>query len=393
MLYFFLSHAHGDDDSYVAKFFRDLCAEVERLVGEVDQEVGFLATAGADSWARHPRAVDAALANCRVFIALCSPRYFLSERCGREWSLFADRLRRYERNTHEDPDVLIPIVWARADPPASAAEIRGRLDAGPASPSREGVSQLIRLRSWRRSYVDFVGALARRVVAAANRYDIPPPAPGVDLRSVASAFDYRERFARGTVHFVVAAGTQGEMGTVRQDVSYYGEQREDWAPFRPDLPEPLVVHAGAVAAERLFGSDVAALDDLADRVDRAYERNEIVVLLVDAWATKLAAYQQALAEIDDRADPAVAVLVSSSESDAETVAHRGQLAAGVRDTFPHNVDRHDPMFRAGIATHQGFDADLVAVLEKAQNRIFRFGRVFRQPSPDVPAGRPLLKGP
>ena len=393
MLYFFLSHASGDDDSYVARFFQDLAAEVERLVGvDAELEVGAIAADPLDVGTRSSAANDA-VATCRVFVALCSPRYFLSERCGREWSLFADRLRRYEQATSEQPGVLIPIVWARVDPPASVPDVRERLHMGPKTSTREEVSQLIRLRSRRGSYVDFVRSLAGRIVAAATTHDIPPPGPGVNLRSVSNAFEYWDQFESTRVHFVVAAGTRAEMIAVRRNVSFYGDDRLDWAPYRPALSEPLAVHAREIAAEQLFGSDVFDIDQFDDRLAPARGTNEIVVLLVDAWVTALEAYRQALADLDIAGGSVVAVLVPSSDDDVETVQRRERLTAGVRDVLGKEAGQHDPLFRTDIRTHQSFDTDLVAALERAQNRIFRFGHVFRPPPSDEPTKRPLLKGP
>jgi len=389
MLYFFLSRAPGDDDRYVAKFYEDLSAEVERLV-DAEGEVGAVtvqSSVGSDDVANE------ALGACRVFVALCSPRYFLTERCGREWALFADRVRRYERAMGTEPEVLIPIVWAYTDPLARPVGVTERLGAGPEPPTPEGVSQLIRLRRLRSSYRDFVRSLARRIVTAANAYEIPPPSPGFTLRSVASGFGYPDWHQSARVQFVVAAGTRDEMGALRQDVSFYGDNRRDWAPYRSVLAEPLVAHARQVAAERLFGSDIVDFAAVVDHLDLVDRHNAIIVLLVDAWVVLLEEHRRTLVDLNGRREFTVAILVPSSDDDAETVQRRVQLTAGVLDAFPNYADRQDPMFRAEIGTPESFDADLAAALEKAQNHIFRFGRVYRRPLSDPPAKRPLLKGP
>lgn len=395
MTQFFLSRAAGDDDSYAIRFFRDLSAKVREISG-VDGEVGFVETVDSDS--RSPWSAPArnALAGCQVFVALCSPRYFLSERCGRQWWIFADRLDRYAKQTGQHPPALLSVLWSGS----------GGVDDAPGDGGL-AVRQLIRLRSHRPRYEALLTTLATQIVRAVEEHRIPPASPNFDPGTVPSAFDYAgvesalqtpsakdlAEAATQQVHFIVAAGTRAEMGAVRDDVRFYGDRGQDWAAYRPALSGPLVAHARTLAAERLFRSDVVDLDDLSERLDRARRNNEIVVLLVDAWITKLAAYRRILAEFDDRTDSSVAVLAPANVTDAETVRHSGELRAGLAQTFPQNLARGDQLVRIEIESPESFEIDLVSALEEAQNRIFSRGRVFRRPVQDTPAERPILQGP
>jgi len=403
---FFLSRAAGDDDSYAMRFFRDLSARVRDISGS-DGDVGFVSSVEGDNrgpWSAHLRD---ALGTCQVFVALCSPRYFLSEYCGREWWIFAERLRRYERATGRRAPALLPVLW-------SAPSVVGP-DAG--DPDTEAVRQLIRLRSRRPRYEAYLTDLASRIVASAEAHPIPVSASDFDPGTVPNAFDYRDGDVDGFagagaggavrtpsardvaeaasqhVHFIVAAGTRTEMGAYRDDVGFYGERGRDWAAYRPGLPGPIVTHARTLAAERLFGSDVADLDDLSERLDQARRNNEIVVLLVDSWITKIDPYQRILAEFDGRADSTVAVLAPANAADPETIQHSGELRAQFERTFPHNLARGDQLVRTEIDSPESFEIDLVAALEEAQNRIFSHGRVFRRPAEDEPGHRPILQGP
>jgi FxsC-like protein len=396
--YFFLSCAAGDDD-YVRRFFRDLSTEVRRLSG-AEGEVGFM-DIGAGQW---PGAVADALSTCRVFVALCSPGYFLTERCGREWWVFAERLRRHQEVTGIVAPVLIPVVWANPDLASGPVSDQAQPALNPPSPGGAGLRQLIRLNSWRASYLEFVAGLARRIVDAGDAHVISPAAPEVDPATAPNAFDLpdpngtapcRDTGApsRQRVHFVVAAGTRDEMSAVRNDARYYGANRQDWTPYHPALPEPLAARARTLAAERLFGSEVADLDGLPDRIEHAHRNNDIVVLLVDAWATKLEAYRSTLVEFDCRGEAAVGVLVPASQEDAETTRHRAELRSDVAATFRNTAARQDPMLRTDIETVAGFDNELMAVIEAAQNRIYSKGRIFRRPAGAPSANRPILEGP
>jgi FxsC-like protein len=398
---FFLSRAAGDDDSYSLRFFRDLSAKVAEFAGG-DGDVGFVDVdhrSGVDPGSPWSTAAWDALLSTQVFVALCSPGYYLNDRCGREWWIFAERLGRYERLTSRRAPALIPVPWSGAD------AARG----GQADPDGgDEVRHLVRLRSLRPRYEAYVAALARQIVDTAREHRIPELDPEPDRATIPSVFDAADlrdsatqlpdpkEFAPAAtqhVHFVVAAGSRAEMATVRNDLQFYGDQGRDWAPYHPALGGPLAAPARSVAAGRLFGAEIAKLDDLPGCIERARRNNEIVVLLVDAWITKLSRYRSALAIFDERDEPTVAMLAPASDTDPETSIHRGELRSDLHDTFHRNLRRGDTLVRIEIDDTEAFEADLVAVLEEAQNRIFRHGRVFRRPAEEIPAQRPILQGP
>lgn len=398
MVYFFLSYARGEDDSYVVKFYRDLSREVRRAVGAGGRDVGFIETSQPGLGSGRSAAVNEALSTCDTFVALYSERYLLSDWCGKELSVVAERLRRHERATGSRPPALVALPWGDAQPVGHDETL-----------SRGGLRQLIRLRSRREQYAAYVSALARQIVETAHTNPLMPADPPIDIASAVNALERREygdilgetlavvrRGANGSgqiVHFIVAAGTRSEMGTVRDDLEYYGERREEWAPYQPVESGPLGEHARAVAAQRLFESKVGDVYTLRQQLERARETNDIVVVIVDSWATQLDAYRRTLAEFDQRSEPTVAVLVPASRDDAETTRHRGELRHALRATLPNSVARHDRMFQSDIDSRASFDAHLMAVLEEARNRIFRRGRVFRRPSAGQQATRPILEGP
>jgi FxsC-like protein len=388
--HFFLSYSPGDDDLYVARFFRDLSTAIRReLDAGWDREVGFLDN-GNDHW---PSEVRNELATCQTLVVLCSPKLFLDERCGRVWTVFGDRLREYERATGRRAPALIPVAWSGKGLPAAAG--LESVDSYP--PTVEDVRVLIRLHSRRAAYRELVALLARRIVETAGAHGIPPAPSEVDLRTAANAFEsWRDR-SDGSgpqyVHFVVAAGTREQMRIVRRDLGFYGDRQEDWAPYQPAAPLPLASRARGIAADRLFKSEVVPIDAIGERVARAQERNEIVIVLVDAWVAALEPFRQALATFDRTDESAIAVLVPTSREDTETNGRRSELQVDVLKTFPHSARRRDPLFRTEIETPGGFDDDLAAALEEAQNRIFAKGRVFRRRAGGPASARPILEGP
>jgi FxsC-like protein len=414
VLYFFLSYARGDDDAYVERFYHDLCAEVRVRTGlGREVEVGFFdnhSIAPGAAWSE--RVIDA-LSQCRAFLALCSPAYFLSETCGKEWTVFADRLQRYRESTGVQPPALIPLVWfpPRSMPPVAEA-LQYRADVLGDAYNRDGLRQLIRLQRNRDLYLEFVSAVAESIVATAYAHDVPRPSQQADLNRVPSVFhnhspvtlsagvahritaDLTAPAGSHFVHFVVVSASRDEIARLRGNVQLYGAHPHDWAPYGPSRPTSLGDIACRVAAERSFQSGLADAEDLAALIDRANESNHIVVLLVDAWAVGLERHGNALKAYDQRMEPTTAVMVPCSLEDEETQQHWGHLSQSLRTVFlNHTVGRDDVMFRSSVLTPDTFEADLQVVLEVAKNRVFARGTVFRRPAGGSATDRPILNGP
>jgi FxsC-like protein len=404
VLYFFLSYARGDDDVYVKKFFDELSKEVRNLTGDPsDYQVGFLDVRGiplGSSWS--PQLINA-LSTCRIFISLCSPSYFRRPACGKEWQVFAHRVALHEGQTGIQAPVLMPLIWT---PTAAMPEIASRLQWHTESlgePYRQqGLRQLVRLNR-RRHLLQLVSTLAEKIVEAAHTHRLPTPGPLPDFDDIVNAFavstgEPAPAGRAGTVgsrhvHFVVAAPSADQARTVRREHACYGERAVDWAPFHPEPRDSLASLARVIAERQRFGSEVGGITELTERIDRANEHNHVVVLLVDAWATRLAEQRKALRDYDQRNEPTTGVLIPMPSSDRETEDKRTELIGELRGTLSNNDIRRDTLFRWGMPTYDAFDLELQDVLEEAQNRIYRRGRAWRLPSGESPGERPILEGP
>ncbi|MEV1285605.1 TIR-like protein FxsC [Micromonospora sp. NPDC049679] len=403
MLYFFLSYARGDDDVYVKKFFDELSKEVRNLTGDPsDHDVGFLDVRGiplGSSWS--PQLITA-LSTCRVFISLCSPSYFRRPACGKEWQVFASRLTLHQRVSGVHAPALMPLVWTpTSHMPQLASRLQYHTDSLGEAYRKDGLRQLVRLNR-RVPLLRLVSDLAKKIVETAQQYRLPGPGPVPAFDEIINAFTPDARAplelshsAAGSryVHFVVAAPTRAQVGTVRRNRVFYGDTYADWAPFRPSLYDPIAAYARGIAERQRFGSEVSGIEDLPARIDRANENNQIVVLLVDAWATRLTEHREVLRSYDQRNEPTTGVLIPLPRADEETDAHRSELVRELHQALANNNIRGDTLFRPGIQTHDDFDLELQDVLEEAQNRIYRRGRVRRLPPGDPPGERPILEGP
>ncbi|WP_328464770.1 FxsC protein [Actinoplanes sp. NBC_00393] len=392
MTYFFLSHAPGEDEPFVKRFFADLSDQVSRRAGRDSSGVGFLDSSMLDG-PQWPADAHTAITTCQTFIALCSRRYFLSDRCGRAWGIFADRVRRHEIETGVRAPALIPVIWSGGGLPNGAFHGHG-VDVTPHhAPGGEDLRVLLRLRRNHTAYRAFVTSLAHRVVDVAHKQRLPSAPPGTNLESAENAFHWDEGEHPQRVYFVVVAGTRQQMREVRRDVQFYGDRGEDWAPFCPTVPEPIAEHACGVAADQLLGSEVVSAEGMPQYVAAARERNEIVVLLVDAWATRLTELRQALQDLAQRQDADFAVLVPANGEDTETVSQSGELRKAMARAFDGSDSRPAATLTMDIRSMEGFDKDLGRVLADARHRIYRTGRVFRRPVGSRGRQRPILGGP
>ncbi len=349
-----------------------------------------------------------ALSQCQTFIALISPRYLLSEPCGREWTVFADRLRELERGAQDLP-ALLPLLWL---PPQQLPEVvaarQYRNHNMPDAYDRTGLRQIIRLQRHHDDYLDMVTNLARQVVSIANSRQVPPSPEGLDFEQVSSVFHSSTTTSPVTVipgqrvQFVIVAPSHGdlalrELSSIPRDPQFYGEHAREWAPYRPSLDSPVADFALAIAMEREFQAVVTDLADLTARVDHARASNQIVVLLVDLWSTRLADHRRALVQFD-RVEPGshgqlAAIMVPANHDDQQTQDHLSELLGALRRVFVRRSGQsHDVTFRSSILSPQAFDADLRVVLERSRNRIFSTGTVYRRP-PGRAGSRPILRGP
>ena len=425
MLYFFFSYARGGDDPYVQEFFNDLCDEVRALEGlGRDADVGFLDNRHiqpGDTW---PETLVDALSRCQSFLALCSPAYFLSEPCGREWAIFQERARQHRLRTGRPGSALLPLRWlpSRTMPPAAQViqYVSEPRQPNAPEPYRErGIRQLLRIRRNRDDYLEFVTTVAELVVDATQNAPLPAETLSVQFEEVPSAFhhaaptinnapaaingtlprtftptDLLPRSAK--VYFVVSAPTAdqaAEESLGRRDRHFYGEAARDWTPYKPTTNEPLADYATRIAAERSLSAQVTDVDELEGCLERAERNNQIVVLLVDPWSTKIEQHHEILRQYDQRDDHPAAVMIPWSAEDLETRREAAELNAAVRRTFPANSRRqHTTTFRPSVLTNASFGSDLQAVLAESRNRVIANG-TLRRPLPGPSAGRPILEGP
>jgi FxsC-like protein len=400
VLYFFLSYARGDEDDLVGRFYQDLCVEVRLLAGESKTStVGFLdrTIQVGEHWSSR---LAEALARCGSFVALMTPRYFSSVVCGQEWQVFAERLNHYEAVSRVGPPLLKPLIWLKMPThriPAVAESIQYTSGLLGETYERLGIRQLMRLQRHKDDYHEFLFELAEQIVNSVQSHPMPVGRVELDITRSDSAF-HPQRVATPltnplAIHFVVAAGTRSAMERLREQLSYYGNASLDWAPFHPSLPAPLGDHAHRIAVTYSFESKVAGLDDLTERAAHAKRHNQIIVLLVDAWATRLPDASETLsAYCSGDGGPTTAVMIPASMDDQETRRHWPALSQAWRRVFDQ-LAFDDQLYRPAIGSHRGFELELPEILTVAANRVYKSGHVYRPPAGSVSTEHPIVDAP
>ncbi|MFB9360159.1 FxsC protein, partial [Actinoplanes nipponensis] len=343
--------------------------------------------------------------------------YFLSEPCGREWAIFAERARRHRRHVGTSGSGLIPLRWLPPRTMPTAVQVvqyvqEPQRQNPPHESGRErGIRQLLRIQRNRDDYLEFVTTVAELVMDAATNNPLPAAADRVQFEMVPSAFhdqvslngsrtpaiEPSELLPRSDkVYFVMSAPTAAQAATPevgRRDPRFYGESARAWSPYRPALDQPLADYATRIAGARSLDAQITEVGELDQCIDKAERDNQIVVLLVDPWSTRLARNHDILHRYDEREDHPAAVMIPWNRDDAETQAKASELTSAVNRTFPRNVRRpHNTTFRQSVLTHETFGSDLHVVLEESRNRAIANGRI-RRPLPGTSGSRPILEGP
>lgn len=407
--YFFLSYARHDDRTLVERFFEELSVEVRLLAGQAPESaVGYL-DVHVPVGTRWPRTLTRALAGSANFLALISPRYLRSEACGREWTVFSERMRQLEEAGGAAPSAMMPIIWIPTDRLPQEISDRQYTDRYlPHDYANIGLRQMLRLQRWEQVYIELLPKLARQIVAAAHARSVPEGPDDLDFHTVRSAFanlnEERQGPAQGThdVNFIIVAPSRDQAAGVdyrsrgariTRDLQFYGRSELDWAPFRPSTGATIADQACRIAYEKQF-RPVATGVDGAMEILRAREEADhpCAVLIVDPWTTQVAECRQALAQLRQAGDerPIAAVLVPAGYEDRNTRDHIGELASALQSILMNGSWRQ-LTYRSDVLSPDAFNADLQVVLEGCRSRALNVASRTRRPR--GPSNRPILTGP
>ncbi|MEV7174347.1 TIR-like protein FxsC [Streptomyces sp. NPDC090085] len=404
--YFFLSYAHTprfgaggpDPDMWVERLYRDLCSHVMALTDlPAGAEAGFMdrEIRSGEGWSER---LGAALATCRVFVPLFSPRYFASEMCGKEWFAFAQRAIHQGAVSNQPAEAIVPALWVPVPPsqlPGPAERLQFNHNTFGERYVTDGLYGLIKLRGYAEQYERAVYELAKRIVRVAETVRLTPVRP-VDYRVVPSAFGPAGGHAGGvsrSLHVTVAAASRHDLPDGRSP-EYYGDSALEWNPYHPVSRRPVAYVAEELVKNLNYQTSIGSFDDEAGHFDSKQPPTRPEILIVDRWAVEDPDRRQRLAAFDQESRPWINVVVPWNRYDHQSRAKENELAQRLEETLPVKMGQGRAACRAaanGVANMETLGQILPQVVEAAAQQYLRHAQVY------LPAGtqseRPRLLGP
>ena len=202
--WFYVSCVKREGAPWLDTFLTDLGREVQLKAG-IREPVRFVDNSDIvadESWSER---VAQALAGSKMLLAIVSPAYVQSHRCGMEWQFFADR----EELTVAGS--ILPVVWMPVSSlPVAVAAVGFNQADFPASYTSKGLRYLTRRRSsGRRSELNYkkvVEGLAAAIVDYGTRLEAPTASRPPNDKELRNAFEGPTVAAQSVV-------SEGDLGT------------------------------------------------------------------------------------------------------------------------------------------------------------------------------------
>jgi FxsC-like protein len=396
--YFFLSYARTprhdrnspvDPNRWIHKLYDDLSAEVLQLIrsptaGFMDREIRL-----GMKWSEE---LTAALATCRVFVPLYSPRYFASDNCGKEWYAFSKRVLDQRARRPDTQMAIVPALWVPVEEdglPDVAKEIQFNHHGLGDLYGRVGFSGIIKLDRFSDDYILAVQGLARRIVEVARHTQIDP-GWHTDFESSESAF------GDGDVHEMAEKHMQLTVVTIDtahlpdgRSGQYYGRTPLQWRPYFPAASMPIVDYARELARYLGCKPRIITLEDHLKDVAKGV--NAPGLFLIDAWAATSQGCCDDLRRLDELDQEWTSVLHPWSREDDQSAT-----ANGLRESLEAclgrklaSIPRRLRGQAVAIETIEDF-GDVMAPMIMAMRRRFLM-RSAPKPSDPATIDRPRLR--
>ncbi|MFD9336844.1 TIR-like protein FxsC [Streptomyces sp. NPDC060028] len=403
--YFFLSYAHtprfgagrSDPDMWVQRLFRDLCSHVMALTDlPAGSEAGFMDRETRGGEGRSER-LGAALATCRVFVPLFSPRYFASEMCGKEWYAFAQRAIQHGAVSNQPAEAIVPALWVPVPPsqlPGPAERLQFNHNTFGERYVTDGLYGLIKLRGYAEQYERAVYELARRIVGVAETVRLDPSRT-VDHRTMPSAFGAPGRSAR-SLRIIIAAPSRHDLPEGRSH-EYYGDSAQEWNPYHPVSRRPIAYVAEDMARNLDYQVTVSSFDDEeAGHFDGRQAPAQPEILIVDRWMVEDESRRRRLAAFDRTTRPWTSVIVPHNRHDHQSRARENELAYRLEEIMPVKMGQGRAACRAaanGVANMETLGQILPQVVGAAAEQFLRHAQVYPPAGTIDTQRRPRLLGP
>lgn len=402
--YFFLSYAHTprndpkdkDPNLWVERFYRDLCAHVLQLTslpagvpaGFLDQQMQ-----PGEGWQER---LSESLAYCRVFVPLYSPRYFLSEQCGREWYAFSSRAVHHQaaRSNGSQMSGIVPALWVPV-PPRQLPQPAERLQFNHATfgddYADEGFYGLIKLRYLRDQYERAVYLLAKRIVKVAEQTRMPEGDPHQDYASVPSAFGPPGRARQ--MEISVLACSHSDLPADRAP-DCYGPAQRDWNPYHPKSSRPLADHAVDLVRNLDYQVRVGDFETEAERLLGSDRPTAPGLLLLDRWALDVPHRRELVRRLGEVGRPWISVMVPWNRDDPDSGRRESELRAVTEEALEPRSEQESGhrSHGGGVPTLEAFSQELPGAVKAAERHYAAHAETFPPPGEGGQIPRLLLDG-
>ena len=416
---FFLSYARDDDSGYMRKFFSELNEAVRARRGKRGNEsCGFFDQSRIELGADWGESISSALQTSRTLICAYSPTYFRSEYCGKEVSVFLERVKLHIKLQAAEAKeatlpVIKPILWEERkyiSAPSSMQHIQYSIGPIDAPQNVIGIRQLRHIGKHRDRYRGFIETLAGDIVSSADRYPLPPLPYRPSLQSNTASFggiddsislgnslQNTERSGPKYVDFYFVAASPSELnhGNVLKLEAYLEEGGPDWKPYFPACTQPIGALAQNVAGENglsFLSSPMAFTERLTDAVRVAEQKGRIVLIFLDPWSLSISKYADAILDLDRQNYFNCCILVPCYNAGAESNEYQINVGNKLSSYLPHRTAFPNTLyFRSLITSEEQLKAVIREVLGRLRCHLLERAPVIRQ----VPTGpaQPMIHGP
>jgi hypothetical protein len=211
----FVSYARNNNhDGRLTRFVEALKKQLlQHLPNNTARDrIAFFDVQAIDTGEQWMQRLAEAARTCKVCVCFYSKPYFTSEYCGREVSVFMQRLRAWEKLAGAAGDKshgLIPVLWIPEQVPADLQPFQVGTAAYPAKYHEEGLLALALRKNRRDAYNTVLDLLARRIAKAAM---VDPPLPAGDeiasFDAVGSLFHAQSKPVRYGLAYAVLASPE-----------------------------------------------------------------------------------------------------------------------------------------------------------------------------------------
>ncbi|MGW7263129.1 TIR-like protein FxsC [Streptomyces sp. NPDC054842] len=400
--FFFLSYAHtpkhgtgdADPDAWVKKLYDGLCEHILQLTDlPTGAKVGFL-DQGMAVGTRWTDELSENLARCKVFVPLYSPRYFMSEQCGREWWAFCQRqISRRVRGAPARESAIIPALWVPVEPaqmPQVASELQFNHGAFGQDYAEEGFYGLTKLRYLQDAYERAVYRMAQRIVKMAKETELEEGQVYKDYESLPSAFGSLGHPPQFDISVLACTRSDLPQGC---KPDYYGDLPHDWNPYHPESAQPLGDHAADLVRAMDYKVTIGNFEYDAERMLSPGPPKVPGLLLLDRWALHSTRGRELADRLTEDSRPWISVMLPQNKDDsvsAEKEKKLKSLTDRVLTARPGEDAGHRSL-SAGIRTLDAFGSELQTAVRRAVHYYEEHATTYPPAGP--PTRPPRLRGP